>query len=84
MRIVWKDSSARNLEPKQYRGYEIAEYENGWSVTLPGDDNIYKSVICAMNAIDQILGGRGVTNTAYKRKTHIIIWAGDKWVKIVE
>lgn len=39
MRIVWKDTAVERADFK-YRGYWIEGYKNGWTVTIPGDNNI--------------------------------------------
>lgn len=60
MRIVWKDSAnARQRKPVKYRNYFIEGCGKGWVTNMPGDDNIYKNHYCALNAIDQALGGYG-------------------------
>lgn len=61
MRIVWKDSCSKsNLKPIKYRGYVASSYEEGgWVVDIPNDVNIYKNHYCALNAIDNYLGGYG-------------------------
>lgn len=58
MRIVWKDTAVTRADFK-YRGYWVEGYKNGWSTTLPGDDNIYRTNRCAKNAIDKALGLEG-------------------------
>jgi len=60
MRIVWKDSSPKSKPwvTLQYRGYIVSQYEKGWVTNVPGDDNIYFPRDCALNAIDEILGGK--------------------------
>lgn len=58
MRIVWKDSSVTRSDFK-YRGYWVEGYKNGWTVSIPGDNNIYRTNRCAKNAIDQALGLEG-------------------------
>lgn len=58
MRTVWKDS-APHTKPwvtLKYRDYIISQYENGWVVNIPDDDNIYYPRECALNAIDKYLG----------------------------
>lgn len=60
MRIVWKDS-APHTKPwvtLQYRDYTVSQQENGWITNVPGDKNIYFPRECALNAIDEILGGK--------------------------
>lgn len=59
MRIVWKDSAPKSKpwQTLQYRGCTISQYGDGWITNIPGDDNIYFPRECALNAIDQTLGG---------------------------
>lgn len=60
MRIVWKDSSPKTkpwVELK-YRNHLITQYGDGWVTDIPGDDNIYYPRESALNAIDEILGGK--------------------------
>lgn len=58
MRIVWKDTAVVRSDFK-YRGYWIEGYNGGWTISIPGDDNIYRTIRCAKNAIDEILGADG-------------------------
>lgn len=58
MRIVWKDTAVTRADFK-YRGYWVEGYKNGWTVNIPGDDNIYRTNRCAKNAIDKALGLEG-------------------------
>ena len=67
MRIVWKDSRPQLHKPVQYRGYVAEGYNNGWTINVPGDDNIYKTHYCALNAIDKHLGGFGQKGSAKRR-----------------
>ena len=59
MRIVWKDSAPKSKPwvTLQYRDYTISQYEDGWITNVPGDNNIYFPRECALNAIDEMLGG---------------------------
>lgn len=41
----------------------------GWEVTVPGDDNLYRTHYSAQNAIDQYYGDLGKHGDA-KRKKH--------------
>lgn len=59
MRIVWKDSSVRGAKPVKYRGHWAEGYNGGWIIDVPGDENIYRTHYCALNAIDKHLGGYG-------------------------
>lgn len=60
MRIVWKDSAstAKQWITIKYRGYIISQEGKGWITNMPGDTNIYFPRDCALNAIDNILGGK--------------------------
>ena len=55
MRIVWKDSAVTRADFK-YRGYWIEGYKNGWTISIPGDYNVYRTNRCCENAIDIHLG----------------------------
>lgn len=77
MRVVWKDSKPKQHKPVKYRGYMIEGYNNGWTTTIPGDDNVYKTHYCALNAIDKALGGYGQKGGA-KRKGYGIQIVGKK------
>lgn len=60
MRIVWKDSDPKTKIGRvlKYRGREVTGYGDGWIIDIPGDNNIYFPRECALNAIDQALGGK--------------------------
>lgn len=58
MRIVWKDSAVTRADFK-YRGYWVEGYRDGWTISIPGDNNIYRTNRCAKNAIDEALGLEG-------------------------
>lgn len=60
MRIVWKDSSPKTKpwQTLQYRDYTISQCGDGWITNVPGDNNIYFPRECALNAIDETLGGK--------------------------
>ena len=61
MRVVWKDSyvgRTKFQEGYKYRKHFIERFQGGWIVDLPGDENIYYSIDCAHNAIDNALGGK--------------------------
>ena len=77
MRVVWKDSKPKSYKPVKYRGHNIKGSPQGWETDLPGDDNLYKTQYCALNAIDQALGGYGQMGTA-KRKAYGIQIVGKK------
>lgn len=57
MRVIWKDSLANPCPPYEYRKIGITRYKKGWILGIEGNNNIYASVDCAKNAIDEILGG---------------------------
>jgi len=69
MRVVWKDSKPNNYKPVKYRDHMIYGSPEGWATTIPGDDNLYASHYCALNAIDKALGGFGQMGSA-KRKDY--------------
>lgn len=79
MRVVWKDSAynVKTYKPIKYRKIMIYGYINdgirGWTVDIKGDNNIYKSNYCAMNAIDKHLGGYGQKGCAKRRSYGIEI-----------
>ena len=56
MRIVWKDRVTDIYKPTKYRGYNIERGYAGWYTDISGDDNLYKTVYDARNAIDEMLG----------------------------
>ena len=59
MRIVWKDTAVVRKDFK-YRGYWVEGYGDGWTVNIPGDDNVYRTNRCGKNAIDMALGLEGI------------------------
>lgn len=79
MRIVWKDSGFRKAQkPIEYRGHvATGNGGNGWIIDVPGDNNIYRTHYCALNAIDKALGGYGQKGGA-KRKSYGIEIIGTK------
>lgn len=77
MRVVWKDSKPKNYKPVKYRDHMIYGSPEGWSTTIPGDDNLYASHYCALNAVDKALGGYGQKGGA-KRKSYGIQIVGKK------
>lgn len=58
MRVVWKDTMVTRADFK-YRGYWVEGYKHGWTISIPGDDNVYRTNRCAKNAIDEALGYDG-------------------------
>lgn len=50
---TYKTQKYRNI---QIRGYKKESISIGWTIDIPGDNNIYASHYCAMNAIDMALG----------------------------
>lgn len=77
MRIVWKDSKPKTFKPVKYRGYVIQGSPKGWETNIEGDNNLYKSHYCALNAIDKHLGGYGQKGSG-KRKSYGIEIIGTK------
>lgn len=77
MRIVWKDSKPKSYKPVKYRGQMIYGSPQGWVTDIAGDNNIYKTHYCALNAIDKALGGFGQMGCA-KRKAYGIVIVGKK------
>ena len=74
MRVVWRDSLVpKEYKPIKYRGYMIWGTPEGWEITVPGDDNIYKAHYCAQNAIDQYFGDYGQRGTEKRRSYGIQI-----------
>ena len=59
MRVIWKDSGqTKGHKPVKYRDHMIFGSPEGWTTNIPGDNNIYKTHYCALNAIDKALGGK--------------------------
>lgn len=73
MRVVWKDTAPKNKKPVKYRGFYINGYDGGWITTIPGDENVYRTHYCALNAIDAHLGGNGQMGCAKRRSYGIQI-----------
>ena len=69
MRVIWKDSKPKEYKPIIYRGFMIWGTPAGWEITVPGDNNIYKTHYSAQNAIDQHFGDFGKHGTE-KRKSY--------------
>ena len=76
-RVVWKDSNPKTYKPVKYRNHYITGYKGGWVTDIEGDDNVYTSHYCALNAIDKALGGYGQKGSA-KRKSYGIEIMGKK------
>lgn len=77
-RVVWRDSGVtRTQKPVKYRGHYASGYSGGWVIDIPGDENIYRTHYCALNAIDKALGGHGQMGSA-KRKAYGIQIIGKK------
>ena len=78
LKVVWKDSNSKTAyKPIRYRKHVISGLKGGWITDIEGDDNIYKTNYCAMNAIDQYLGDYGQKGCA-KRKRYGIQVMGKK------
>lgn len=68
MRVIWRDSlQPKEYKPIKYRGFMIWGTPKGWEITVPGDNNIYKTHYSAQNAIDAHFGDFGKRGTE-KRK----------------
>ena len=78
MRVVWKDSGkTKGYKPVRYRKHMVYGSPEGWTTNVPGDNNIYKTHYCALNAIDKALGGYGQMGCA-KRRDYGITVVGQK------
>lgn len=77
MRIVWKDSKPKSYKPVKYRGHMIKGSPKGWETNIPGDNNLYATHYCALNAIDKALGGYGQMG-CQKRQSYGIRIVGKK------
>ena len=77
MRVIWKDSKPEEYKPVKYRKHMIYGSPEGWYTTIPGDNNLYASNFCAMNAIDQAFGDFGQKGTE-KRINYGIKIVGQK------
>lgn len=64
MRVIWKDTKQHN-EIKQYKSYHLFKEQRGWSVSIPGDDNIYDGVEYACNAINNFIGHKRIGKGKY-------------------
>lgn len=83
MKVVWKDSStaAKEYKTTTYRKHVITWYTHGrlrgWTTDIEGDDNVYRSLHSAYNAIDAVLGGMP-RRTCEKRQAKGIDIVGKK------
>lgn len=73
MRVVWKDSKPKGYKPVKYRNHVACGTPKGWTISIPGDNNLYKNHYCALNAIDAALGGAGQKGCAKRRACGIQI-----------
>lgn len=73
MRIVWKDTKPEEYKPLRYRKFMIWGTPAGWEVTVPGDQNLYRTHYSAQNAIDQYYGDLGKHGDAKRKKYGIQI-----------
>ena len=55
MRVVWQDT-VKPKEVKLYRKHVITKHDNGWTVDIPGDNNIYRAASDVFNMLDVYLG----------------------------
>ena len=67
-RIVWKDSKPKLYKPVKYRDHMIYGSPEGWTTTLPGDQNLYANHYAALNAIDAALGNHGRRGKASRKR----------------
>ena len=70
IRIKWKDVNGKANKPVKYRKHTAIGYGDGWVIDIPGDNNIYKSHYCALNAIDKHLGDDGKRVPSEKRSRY--------------
>lgn len=68
IRVVWKDTAPKNKKSVKYRGHYLSGHPKGWVIDIPGDNNIYKTHYCALNAIDSALGGEGIRGKGTKKR----------------
>ena len=74
MRIVWRDSNIPDeYKPIRYRKFMIWGTPKGWEVTVPGDQNIYRTHYSAQNAIDKYYGDLGQHGNEKRKKYGIEI-----------
>ena len=75
MRVIWKDSDPKTKigQVLMYREHKVTGYGDGWITDIPGDNNIYFPRECALNAIDQALGGYGRNGKAERHALGIKI-----------
>lgn len=69
MRVIWRDSLVpKEYKPIKYRDYIVQGSPQGWTTTIPGDNNLYKNHYSALNAIDAALGGTGRYGAASSKR----------------
>lgn len=74
MRIVWRDSNMPDeYKPIRYRKFMIWGTPAGWEVTVPGDQNLYRTHYSAQNAIDLYYGDLGQHGNEKRKKYGIEI-----------
>lgn len=79
IKVVWKDSrKERSYKQYVYRKIKIIRFGVGWIIDDPSDDNIYKSIHSAYNAIDALLGGEPQKVGGQKRTEQEIEIVGKK------
>ena len=78
IKVVWKDTQIYGRSEYQYRRHTVKGLGYGWTTDLEGDDNVYKTRLSAMNAIDQALGGAGRLGIPENRKKEGIRIVGKK------
>lgn len=73
MRVVWKDSKPKEYKMITYRKFTILGTPEGWEITVPGDNYIYRTHYSAQNAIDKHYGDFGQRGTEKRKKYGIEI-----------
>lgn len=71
IRVVWKDGNQN--KSFYYRGTRVVPYRDGWILEKMDDNNIYKTIDSAKNAIDEVLGVEGRRRNITKRDKRIIV-----------
>lgn len=78
IKVVWKDTQNYGRSEYQYRKHTVKGFWYGWTIDIEGDDNVYKTRLSAMNAIDEALGGAGRLGAPENRKKQGIRIVGKK------
>ena len=78
IKVVWKDTYEKADRQYIYRKIKVRWFDIGWIIDAPSDDNIYKSIHSAYNAIDVLLGGEPQKTGGKKRVGYGIEVVGKK------